>query len=304
MDAFVEAASTLGARKNSDFNSGMQEGVGYFQFANHNGRRSSSATAYLSKSSPNLNIVTNALCDRIVFEGKRAVAVSCVVGGDRRFFRARAEIILSAGSFGTPQLLQLSGVGPGALLSALGIDPILDLQGVGENYQDHFESRVVFECTRKITINDTYNSIARRLAMVARYLVARSGPMAGAGTMGGGFFCLNPASPFPDCQINFGVWSTSRGLGAENAPLLDPFSAFRLTVVDLAPEARGRVRITSPSVEELPHISAPFLETERDKAMIVRCMKLARVIAAAPPLKDLSRREVVPGRGMTATKSC
>ncbi|MBD0416788.1 GMC family oxidoreductase [Oryzicola mucosus] len=295
MTAFVDAASTLGFSRNPDFNSGQQDGVGYFQFSYSNGRRSSSATAYLSSSKPNLRIVTDALCDRILFDRKRATTVSSVIKGERRFFRACAEIILSAGSFGTPQLLQLSGVGPGALLSSLGIETIVDLQEVGENYQDHFESRVVMECSKKITINDSYNSIARRLAMGARYILKRSGPMAGAGTMGGGFFRLNPNSSFPDCQINFGAWSTSRGLGDEKAPLLDPFSAFRLTVVDLTPEARGTVKITSPSIHQLPHISAPFLETDRDREAIVRAMKLARSLAATSPLKNISLREVVPG---------
>lgn len=297
MEAFIASAEALGLPRAEDFNAGSPEGAGYFQFTVADGRRSSSATGYLRPVPAGLRILTGVRAERIVIAGGRATGVVARVGGQARLYAARAGVILAAGAFGSPHLLQLSGIGPGAVLTDAGLPVLHDLPAVGRNGQDHFESRVIFRARGVTTLNDLYHAPLKRLGMGLRYILSRSGPMAATGVVGGGFFRGDPDAEEADIQINLGLWSTSR-LGPESRePLLDRFSAFRLTVVDLAPEARMTVTAVAPDPAVLPRITAPFLETERDCRAIVTASALARRLAATAPLSDFAEREAVPGVG-------
>ena len=176
VDAWVDAAEQAGYPNNNDYNSGSQEGVGHFQMTMRNGRRCSSATAYLKPihNRKNLSIFTDAKTDKVVFEGKRAVAVECRIRGVKTRITAKAEIILAAGAIGSPKLLMLSGLGAGGELAPHGIDVKNNLPGVGKNLQDHLQARPVFKCTAS-TINTEIKSVFQRLAIAAEYALHRLG---------------------------------------------------------------------------------------------------------------------------------
>ena len=180
MEAIIRGANELGISATRDFNSGQQEGVGYYQLFTRNGWRSSSATAYLrpAERRANLRVATGAHATRLVFEGTRAAGVRYRQGGKEKEARAGREVIVSAGALQSPQLLQLSGVGPAALLQSFGIPLVKDLPGVGENLQDHLQLRVMYKCTKSITTNDDLASWWRSMKIGLKWLLARTGPLA------------------------------------------------------------------------------------------------------------------------------
>jgi len=240
--AFITAAAETGLPVNPDFNGVLQEGAGFFQTTTRHGRRASAAVAYLrpAKGRNNLRVETSALAQRIVFDGRRADAVEYRQAGTLKTARARKEILVSGGAFNSPQLLQLSGVGPADLLRKHGIDVVLDAPGVGHDLQDHMQVRVVMRCSQRITLNDIVNHPVRKILMGMRYAAFRTGPLTIAAGTSGAFFRTNPRLATPDIQVHFLPFSTDK-MGEK----LHPFSGFTASVCQLRPESRGSLRIGS-----------------------------------------------------------
>src|ERR1700684_4064727 len=295
--AFVDAAAEVGFPKNSYFNGATQEGAGFFQTTTRGGRRASAAVAYLrpAKARPNLHVETSALAERILFEGRRAVGVTYRRAGIPRTARARKEILVSGGAFNSPQLLQLSGVGPADLLRQHGIEVVLDAPGVGNDLQDHMQVRVVMRCSQAITLNDIVNNPFRKVLTGLRYAAFRTGPLTIAAGTSGAFFKTNPRLATPDIQIHFLPFSTDK-MGEK----LHPFSGFTASVCQLRPESRGSLRIKSADPAEPPAIRINYLATETDRTAFVEGMKILRKILAAPALKPFVTEEVEPGPKVTS----
>jgi choline dehydrogenase len=290
--AFIEAAAEIGIPKNPDFNGATQEGAGFFQTTTRRGRRASTAVAYLrpAKDRKNLRIETSAMAQRVVFDGRRAAAVEYRRDGALRNARARREVVVSGGAYNSPQLLQLSGVGPAELLRKHGIDVVLDAAGVGNDLQDHMQVRVVMRCTQRITLNDVVNSRARKVLAGLRYAAFRTGPLSIAAGTSGAFFRTHPRLATPDIQIHFLPFSTDK-MGEK----LHAFSGFTASVCQLRPESRGSLRIRSADPAAAPEIRINYLSTETDRAANVEGLKILRRILQAPALGSHVHDEIHPG---------
>jgi len=295
--AFIDAAAETGLPVNPDFNGATQEGAGFFQTTTQRGRRASTAYSYLrpAKSRGNLHVETSALAQRILFEGRRARAVEYRQGGVLRTARARKEILVSGGAYNSPQLLQLSGVGPAELLKQHGIDVVLDAPGVGNDLQDHLQVRLVMRCAQRITLNDIINHPVRRILAGARYAAFRKGPLTIAAGTSGAFFKTNPRLASPDVQIHFLPFSTDK-MGEK----LHAFSGFSASVCQLRPESRGSLRIKSADPAVPPAIRINYLATETDRTAFVEGMKILRKILAAPALKPFVTEEIEAGPKVTS----
>lgn len=291
-DAYIEAAREAGVPYNEDFNGARQEGVGYFQLTTRNGRRSSTAVAYLkpARKRANLRIETRALATKILFEGRRATGITYRKNGGMHTARAARELVLSGGTINSPQLLQLSGIGPAALLREHGIEVVKELAGVGSDLQDHYQIRNIYECTRPITVNDEVRSPLHKVAAALRWALFRTGPLSiGAGHVG--LFARTRAElETPDVQFHF-IRFSADGPGGK----LDDFSGFTVSVCQLRPESRGTIHIRSADAQEAPSIQPNYLDTRGDRDTMVAGMRLARKIIAIPAMKSYVRREVLPG---------
>jgi choline dehydrogenase len=290
--AFIAAAAETGIPVNKDFNGASQEGAGFFQTTTRQGRRASTAVAYLrpAKGCSNLHVETSAQAQRIVFAGRRADAVEYRKEGRLRRARARKEVLVSSGAYNSPQLLQLSGVGPADLLRKHGIDVVLDAPGVGHDLQDHLQVRVVMRCTQRITLNDIVNHPVRRILAGARYAAFRKGPLTIAAGTSGAFFKTSPRLATPDIQIHFLPFSTDK-MGEK----LHSFSGFSASVCQLRPESRGSLRIRSADPAVPPEIRINYLATETDRTANVEGLKILRKILRAPALRPYVVDEVEPG---------
>jgi len=294
-DRVVEAAIQSGLPSIEDFNDGRQEGAGYFQSTVGGSRRWSTATAYLrpARSRANLVVRPNAHATRILVENGRAAGVCYVSDGVTHSVRARGEVIVSGGVFNSPQLLQLSGIGPAALLQEMGIPVIHDMPAVGRHLQDHFYVRLAFRCTRAITMNELANSLPRKAIALARYMVFRSGPLAANGVTAGAFARSDPRLERPDLQFNFSPYSyaarDARGAVAH------PFPGFSLSAVHLRPDSRGSVMIKSADPLAPPAIRFNFLETRSDVQALTAGMRLARGFSQQPALQPYVAEELLPG---------
>ena len=292
VEGLIGAAGALGVPQVQDFNTGEQDGVGYYQLTTRNGRRCSTAVAYLrpAQDRSNLRIETGAHTMAVLFEGSRAVGVRYRQGGQVRTLRARREVLLCAGALQSPQLLQLSGVGPAALLRQFGIRVVRDLPGVGENLQDHLQIRLIYETRQPITTNDQLRTLHGRARMGLQWLLFRSGPLA-VGINQGGLFCrVDPASASPDTQFHFATLSADMAGGK-----VHPFSGCTYSVCQLRPSSRGAVRLRSADPFEAPSMQPNYLSTELDRRMTVAAVKYARRLAATEPLAGLMKREFRPG---------
>src|SRR6266478_6163063 len=290
--AFITAAAETGLPVNPDFNGASQEGAGFFQTTTRHGRRASAAVAYLrpAKGRNNLRVETSALAQRIVFAGRRADAVEYRQAGALRTARARKEILVSGGAFNSPQLLQLSGVGPADLLKQHGIGVVLDAPGVGNDLQDHMQVRLVTRCAQRVTLNDIVNHPVRRLMAGVQYAALRKGPLTIAAGTSGAFFKTNPRLASPDIQIHFLPFSTDK-MGEK----LHSFSGFSASVCQLRPESRGSLRIKSADPTVPPEIRINYLATETDRSAFIDGIKILRKILSAPALKPFTVEEVDPG---------
>jgi choline dehydrogenase len=291
-EGFIGAAKELGVPHIPDFNTGDQEGVGYYQLTTRKGLRCSTAVAYLNpaKRRPNLTIEAQAQAEKILFEGTRAVGVQYRQNGQSQTVKAKREVILSAGALQSPQLLQLSGIGPSPLLKKFNIAPVHVLPGVGENLQDHLQIRLIYECTQPITTNDELRSPLRKLRMGLQWLLTRSGPLAIGINQGGLFTRVLEQSDTPDIQYHFGTLSADSAGGS-----VHPFSGFTMSVCQLRPESRGYVRITSSDPLQPPSMQPNYLSTELDRKTVIAAVRYTRKLAATGPLKRLIRSEYRPG---------
>ncbi len=263
-----------------------------FQTTTRRGRRASTAFSYLrpAKGRGNLHVETDALARRILFEGRRARAVEYRQGSSLRTARARKEILVSGGAYNSPQLLQLSGVGPADLLKQHGIGVVLDAPGVGNDLQDHMQVRLVTRCAQRVTLNDIVNHPVRRLMAGVQYAALRKGPLTIAAGTSGAFFKTNPRLASPDIQIHFLPFSTDK-MGEK----LHSFSGFSASVCQLRPESRGSLRIKSADPTVPPEIRINYLATETDRSAFVDGIKILRKILSAPALKPYTIEEVDPG---------
>jgi choline dehydrogenase len=298
IEAFIAGAQQIGVPRTDDFNGVVQEGAGYFQLNTHKGWRCSTAQAYLrpARQRSNLRIETDAFAAGLMLDGRRTVGVRYRQGGAMKEAKCRAEVLLSAGSIQSPQLLQLSGIGAKGLLAKHGIPLVADLSGVGENLQDHLQIRLTFECTRPITTNDQLNSWLGRISVGMQWLLFRSGPLAVGINQGGCFMhALTDAAgrrvaTTPDIQFHVATLSADMAGGK-----VHPYSGFTMSVCQLRPESRGHIRIRSTDPFEPPEMQPNYLATELDRRTAVAGVKAARAIAGAAAMRPFVKREVKPG---------
>ncbi len=294
-DAFIRAATQLGIPPTDDFNGARQEGAGYIQITTRNGMRCSTAVGYLrpARQRANLTVLTDAHATRVTFEGRRASGVRLLRGGVEMTVRAGREVILAAGALQSPQLLQLSGVGPAALLAEHGIDVVADLPGVGENLQDHLALRMMYRCTRPVTTNDELRTLWAKARTGLRYALFRSGPLAVGVMSAAAITRLLPESGTPDTQVFLSTLSApDRGAAPH------PFPGFTLAHYPLRPTSRGRLWIRSADPMQAPAILANYLSTDYDRRLTVAGARLVRRLVATPALAPYVAEEIQPGPGV------
>jgi choline dehydrogenase-like flavoprotein len=292
LDAVRDAAAEVGIAKVDDFNRGDNEGSAYFDVNQRRGRRWSAARGFLKPilNRPNLRVVTGAHVERLVFEGRRAVGVRYRAGGIGREARARGEIVLAAGAIGTPQLLELSGVGRPEIVASLGRDLVHASPGVGENLEDHLQLRAIFRIAGARTLNVEYRSLAHRAGMALDYALRRRGPMTMAPSQVGVFARSSP--DFATANLEFHVQPLSLDRFGEP---LHAFPAITLSVCNLRPTSRGSSHAVGPDPLAAPAIQPNYLSTEEDGRVAVDSIRLARRIAAAPALAPFRPEEYLPG---------
>jgi choline dehydrogenase len=294
---YIEACAALGLKFTPDFNGPDPEGVGIYQITTRKGWRESTATAFLhpALARRNLQLRLDAQVHRINFLGRRAVGVTYTRGGRSVTALAARAVILAAGSVNTPQLLQLSGVGPGLLLREHGIAPLLDLPAVGRNLQDHLGINYVYR-SRIPTLNNALYPWWGKLMAGLRYVLARSGPLSMSVNQGGGFVRSRPELRGPDLQLYFNPASYT-GTRERTRRLMRPdrFPGFITSFNSCRPTSRGHVAIRSPDPHTAPAIYPNYLSTEHDLRDVCAGARFLRRLAAAPPLAALIESEMLPG---------
>jgi choline dehydrogenase len=292
LDAWRDAAAAAGLPATNDFNRGDNHGVGYFKVNQRNGWRWSTAKGFLrpARSRPNLTVMTKAQAERLTFDGRRANGVCFRREGQLGHATARQEVILSSGAIGTPQLMQLSGIGPGAVLQDHGIDVLLDRAGVGANLQDHLQIRCAYKVHGAKTLNTMANSLWGKAMIGLEYLAKRSGPMSMAPSQLGAFAYSSDDVATPDLEYHVQPVT----LDAFGQPPHD-FPAITASVCNLRPQSRGYVRITSPDPTAHPEIQPNYLSTEGDRLTAARAIRLTRRIMSQEPLAQYRPEEFKPG---------
>ena len=290
VDSWVEAAVNAGYKRNEDYNQGDQEGVGYFQQTAKNGRRCSSAVAYLNpaKGRTNLEIITGFQVETILFEDRKATGVAGTKNGKPVTVQARKEVVLSAGALASPQLLMVSGVGDPESLASQGIELVQELRGVGQNLQDHLQARPVYKCNVS-TINTETGNWFKQAMIGVQYILTRTGPMTMAASLGTAFLKTRPELETPDIQFHIQPFSAdSPGEGAHK------FDAFTASVLQLRPESTGHLALNSPHMRDYPAIHPNYLATQTDCDTLVEGIRIARSIARHDPLRSLITEEYGP----------
>ncbi|MDP3960743.1 MAG: GMC family oxidoreductase N-terminal domain-containing protein [Pseudorhodobacter sp.] len=294
---YIAACESAGLPFNPDFNGARQEGAGTYQMTIKNARRNSTARAFLRPASTraNLRLITRAQVTRVVIEDGRAVGVEYLHGGQTRTLRARAEVILAGGAINSPQLLHLSGIGPGGLLQGLGIEVRRDNPNVGDHLSDHQGINYTFRMTVP-TYNDELRPWWGKLRAGMQYFLTGGGPLAKSINHGGGFFRTSPDLARPNMQLYFQAFSTLLPRGGER-PLLtpDPFSGMSLGLSNCRPSSRGHIRINSADPLAAPAITANAFATDKDVSEMLAAVKFLRHLAAQPPLARLIAEELRPG---------
>jgi choline dehydrogenase-like flavoprotein len=294
LEAFGEAAELEGIPRVVDFNCGDNFGAGYFQVNQKHGRRWSAASAFLKPAlkRPNLKLLTQAHVAALQFDGARATGVVYLRAGALQTARARGEVVLAAGAVKTPQLLELSGIGDGARLSALQVSVLAHRPGVGANLQDHLQLRPIYQVSGVPTMNALYRAVWRRPLMALEYALLRRGPLSMAPSQYGVFAFSSPEHATPNLQFHVQPLSLDR-FGEP----LHPFAAITMSVCNLRPTSRGSVHAGSPDPMSPPIIQPNYLATPEDCLVAVESLRLARRIAAQPPLARYSAREWGPSAG-------
>jgi len=298
LDAFALAAQQAGIAATTDFNGGSNEGVGYFEVNQKSGWRWNSAKAFLRPTCygrPNFEMWTLAQATRLVVEtqpdgSRRCTGVHVWTGQELVHARAAREVILSAGAVNSPQLLQLSGIGPAALLRQHGIDVVHDLPGVGANLQDHLQIRSVYKVSGVPTLNTMANSLWGKARIGLQYLLSRSGPMSMAPSQLGAFTRSDPSQPYPNIEYHVQPLS----LDAFGEPL-HSFPAFTASVCNLNPTSRGTVQVRSPRFEDAPAIAPQYLSTEEDRKVAADSLRVTRRVVAQGAMAKYQPEEWKPG---------
>jgi choline dehydrogenase len=291
----LQACQQAGIPFNPDFNGAKQEGCGYYQTTTKDKRRWSTAAAYLrmAKNRPNLTIRTNAHATRVLFEGSKATGVEFRTPNGLEVAHAGREVIVSGGAYGSPQLLQLSGIGPAQHLTDTGIAVVRDMQGVGSNLQDHFNTYCTYRISRNLSLNALQYSLPHRLVAGAKYVFLRSGPMSGNGMYVGALVRSDKRLERPDLQFNISAWSTIDRTA--DGIISHPFPGISISPVHLAPEGRGSVRLKSNDPFAPPEIKFNFLRSENDMRVMIAGVRIARGIARQQALQRLMMAETAPG---------
>jgi choline dehydrogenase len=292
IDAWREAAAQCGIPPVDQFNRGDNFGCAYFQMNQKRGRRWSATNAFLRPAMhrANLSIMTGAHVARVRLEGRRAIGVEFSHGGTPFFAAARRETLLAAGAIGTPQLLQLSGIGPGELLHRHGIPPVHELPGVGENLQDHLQIRMQYKVSNVKTLNGIANSTLGKAAMALEYFVFRTGPLTMPPSQAGAFAKSDPSQPTPNIEWHVQPLSLDKF-----GDPLHGFPAITPSVCNLRPSSRGWVRVKSRDAAVYPEIRLNYLSTPDDRRVAVDGMRFTRRIMAAPALAKYQPQEYRPG---------
>ena len=293
-DLFIKASEEIGIPNNPDCNGETQEGVGYFQQTSFKGFRRSSYRSFLNKkirNRKNLTIITNTQVSKVLFKNKKAIGVQCIESNankDRNIY-ANSEVIISAGSISSPQILQLSGIGDEEHLKRLGINVIHNNPAVGKNLQDHLQVRMVFK-TNTRTLNDELNTWWKKALIGLQYMLFRTGPLTLSASQVYAFTNTSLDGSRPNIQFHMQPLSADKpGDGVH------PFSAFTMSICNLRPESRGEVKINSSDPTQLPKIIPNYLSTDSDKKIAIDSIKVARKIADADSLKKYILEEYVPG---------
>jgi choline dehydrogenase len=297
LDAVQDACEEVGIPRIEDFNRGNNFGTAYFKVNQRRGLRVTAAKAFLDpvRGRKNLKVFTDAQVKALDFEGKRAVGVRFVRGGEEATIRAEGEIVLAAGAIGSPQILQLSGIGPGGLLSRLGIPVLAELAQVGENLQDHLQLRLIYKIENALTLNQRAGSLFGKALIAAEYALKRSGPMSMAPSQLGIFARSGPEFATPNLEYHVQPLS----LDKFGEPL-HPFPAITMSVCNLRPEARGSVRIKSADFRDHPAIAPNYLSNEADRRVAADAIRLTRRIVRTRALSRFRPDEYLPGPHLQA----
>ena len=295
-EAFIAGAMELGYERNDDFNGAKQDGVGYHQTTTRNGKRCSTAVGYLHpvRNRPNLRVVTGALAEKVLFEGKRAVGVAFREYGQPRTVRAAREVILCGGAVNSPQLMLLSGIGPADQLAQFSIPVVHELRGVGQSLQDHYSAPIKLKCRLPITVNDVMQSNVKKLKVGLQYYLFRTGPLTMAAGPAALFVRTRQELATPDVKISVAPFSSDKLQDG-----LHPWSGFGLTVYQLRPESRGEIKLKSANPSDPPAMLPNYLATETDRRAIVDGLKIGRRILATSPMQHYVSEEYQPGASVT-----
>ena len=302
---YIAACESAGLAHNPDFNGAEQEGTGIYQMTIKDARRNSAARAFLrpAMKRPNCRVITGAMVTRVLIENGRATGVEYRVGGETRTLSAKAEVILSGGAINSPQLLQISGIGPGALLQSLGIPVLRDNPNVGDHLSDHQGINYTWKM-RVPTYNDELRPWWGKLIAGMKYVLAGSGPLSKSINHGGGFFRTSPDLPRPNMQLYMQAFSTLIPRDGER-PILtpDPFPGMSIGLSNCRPTSRGHIRIASPDPFTHPTITANAFSTDHDVQEMLLAVKYLRHLAAQPPLARLIAEELRPGPEITTDEA-
>ncbi|WP_093323573.1 GMC family oxidoreductase [Shimia haliotis] len=290
LDDWMAAAEAAGVPRTDDFNTGDNEGVGYFKVNQKSGWRWNTAKAFLRPAKTNLKVEVKAQTTRLLIEDGCVVGVEYRQNGELKQARCGGEVVLSAGAVNSPQILQLSGVGPGEVLRAHGIEVAHEMAGIGANLQDHLQLRCAWKLQGAKTLNTMANSLWGKAKIGMEYLAKRTGPMSMAPSQLGAFTKSRPDLATPDLEYHVQPLS----LEAFGQPLHD-FPAITASVCNLRPESRGHVRIRSADPFEAPEIAPNYLATEGDRAVAVAAIRQARTIMAQGPMAKYAPEEMKPG---------
>jgi choline dehydrogenase-like flavoprotein len=282
----------MGIRRTPDFNTGDNEGIGYFHVNQKRGRRWSSARGFLKPAlnRANLRLETNVLVDRLIVENGRATGVRFMRAGEVFEARAGGEVILCAGAIGSPHLLQRSGIGPADWLAPLGIETVLDRQGVGRNLQDHLQQRAIYKMEGVRTLNETYYSLVRRAWMGIDYALRRRGPLTMAPSQLGIFTRSDPRRERANIQFHVQPLSLDKF-----GDPLHRFPAITVSACNLQPTSRGTVRLRSAESDQAPAIAPHYLSTEEDREVAADAIRTTRRLMKQPALQPYHPEEYLPG---------
>ena len=297
-DVLIEAGTRNGLTKNDDFNGEQQEGIGRYQFTMKGGRRWSAADAYLdsARSRPNLTVMTGSAAQRVVFDGRRASGVSVRTRRDEREVSARREVVLSAGAFQSPQILQLSGIGPGDLLRQFGIDVLADIPNVGANLHDHAGAPMSWKLRNNKDSENRNLRFPNMMFQGLRYLLTRRGTMAMPAASIGIFADSSGQGGRPDLQFHCLPVTGDIKAEIENGALsLDPFPGLTIMPYPTRPKSRGRVQIKSADPAELPSVKMNWFSDPHDLEVLLRGMRIAQAVADTEPLASRIDSRVYPG---------